>query len=52
MGDLHFLQSMDVDIPVGTTVSQAVYAAINGELCAVIAISYAKMRSASADSPL
>ena len=48
MGDLHFLQSMDVDIPVGTTVSQAVYAAINGELCAVIAISYAKMRSASA----
>ena len=48
MGDLHFLQSMDVEIPMGTTVSQAVYVAINGELCAVIAISYAKMRSASA----
>ena len=48
MGDIHFLQSMDVEIPVGTTVSQAVYAAINNELCAVIAISYAKMRSASA----
>ena len=48
MGDLHFLQSMDVEIPMGTTVSQAVYVAINNELCAVIAISYAKMRSASA----
>ena len=29
-------------------VSQAVYAAIDGQLCAVFAISYAKMRSASA----
>ena len=48
MGDLSFLQSMDVDIPQGTTVSQAVYVAINGQLSAVIAISYAKMRSASA----
>ena len=48
MGDLHFLNSMDVDIPQGTTVSQAVYVAINGQLSAVIAISYAKMRSASA----
>ena len=48
MGDLHFLQSMDVDIPMGTTVSQAVYVAINGQLSAVVAISYAKMRSASA----
>lgn len=48
MGDLNFLQSMDVEIPQGTTVSQAVYVAIGGKLCAVIAISYAKMRSASA----
>ena len=48
MGDLSFLQSMDVEIPQGTTVAQAVYVAINGQLSAVIAISYAKMRSASA----
>ena len=48
MGSLNFMQDMGVDIPQGTMVSQAVYAAINGELCAVVAISYAKMRSASA----
>lgn len=48
LGNLEFLQSMDVYIPQGTTVSQAVYMAIDGELCAVVAISYAKMRSSSA----
>ena len=48
LGNLDFLQSMDVDIPQGTTVAQAVYMSVNGELCAVIAISYAKMRSTSA----
>lgn len=48
MGDLNFLQSMDVNIPQGTMVAQAVYVAIDGQLSAVIAISYAKMRSASA----
>ena len=48
MGSLDFLQSMDVEIPHGTTVAQAVYMAVNGELCAVVAISYAKMRSTSA----
>lgn len=48
LGNLDFLQSMDVDIPQGTTVAQAVYMSINGELSAVIAISYAKMRSTSA----
>lgn len=48
LGNLDFLQSMDVEIPQGTTVAQAVYMAVNGELCAVIAISYAKMRSTSA----
>ena len=48
LGNLEFLQSMDVDIPQGTTVAQAVYMAVNGELCAVVAISYAKMRSTSA----
>lgn len=48
LGNLEFLQSMDVHIPQGTTVSQAVYMSVNGELCAVVAISYAKMRSSSA----
>ena len=48
LGSLDFLQSMDVEIPHGTTVAQAVYMAVNGELCAVVAISYAKMRSTSA----
>ena len=48
LGNLEFLQSMDVYIPQGTTVSQAVYMSIEGELSAVIAISYAKMRSSSA----
>lgn len=48
MGDMAFLQDMGVKIPEGTMVSQAVYAAIDGELCAVYAISYAKMRSSAA----
>ena len=47
LGGLHFLQDMGVEIPEGTMVNQAVYAAIDGQLCAVFAISYAKMRSAS-----
>ena len=48
LGTLQFLQEMGIHIPEGTMVSQAVYAAIDGQLCAVYAISYAKMRSASA----
>ena len=48
LGNSTFLQEMGVEIPEGNMVSQAVYAAIDGELCAVVAISYAKMRSASA----
>ena len=48
LGDMAFLRDMGVEIPEGTMVSQAVYAAIDGELCAVYAISYAKMRSTSA----
>ena len=48
LGTLSFLQDMGVEIPEGTMVNQAVYAAIDGQLCAVYAISYAKMRSASA----
>ena len=48
LGTLNFLQDMGVEIPEGTMVSQAIYAAIDGQLCAVFAISYAKMRSAAA----
>lgn len=48
MGSLNFLQDMGIEIPQGTMVNQAVYAAIDGELCAVIAISYAKMHYAAA----
>ena len=47
LGNLNFLQDMGVEIPEGTMVNQAVYAAIDGQLCAVFAISYAKMRSAA-----
>ncbi len=48
LGTLDFLRDMGVEIPEGTMVSQAVYASIDGQLCAVYAISYAKMRSAAA----
>ena len=48
LGSLNFMQDMGIEIPEGTMVSQAVYAAIDGQLCAVYAISYAKMRSAAA----
>ena len=48
LGSLHFLQDMGVEIPEGTMVNQAVYVAIDGQLSAVYAISYAKMRSSAA----
>ena len=48
MGTLNFLQDMGVEIPEGTMVNQAVYCAIDGQLCAVFAIAYAKMKSAAA----
>lgn len=48
LGTLDFMQDMGVEVPEGTMVNQAVYAAIDGELCAVYAISYARMRSAAA----
>ena len=48
LGGLDFLRDMGVDIPEGTMVNQAVYASIDGQLCAVYAMTYAKMRSAAA----
>lgn len=48
VGNLEFMQSMGIDIPTGTAVNNAIYASISGMLMAVYAISYAKMRSATA----
>ena len=48
LGTLNFLQDMGVEIPEGTMVTQAVYAALDGQLCAVFAITYSRMRSAAA----
>lgn len=48
LGSLNFLQDMGVEIPEGTMVNQAVYVAVDGQLCAVYAITYAKMRSSAA----
>jgi len=47
LGSAAFLQDMGVEIPEGAMVNQAVYISLDGDLCAVVAISYAKMRSAS-----
>jgi hypothetical protein len=44
VGSLSFLQDMGVDMPEGTKVNQAVYAAIDGELVGVFAISYSKSK--------
>ena len=48
MGTMDFLQDMGVEIPEGTMVNQAVYCSIDGQLSAVFAISYARMKSSAA----
>lgn len=48
MGTIDFLQDMGVEIPEGTMVNQAVYCSIDGQLGAVFAISYARMKSSTA----
>ena len=48
LGSMTFLQDMGVEIPEGTMVNQAVYCAIDGQLCAVFAINYAKARASAA----
>jgi len=48
MGILPFMQDMGVDMPEGTRVNQAVYAAIDGQLCGVFAVSYTKSKLAAA----
>ena len=48
VGTLQFMQDMGVEVGKGTRVSQAVYTAIDGELCGVFAVSYAKVKSSAA----
>ena len=40
VGSLRFMQSMGVEMPAGTRVSQAIYMAIDGELAGVFALQY------------
>lgn len=42
-----FLKDMGVEIPEGTRVNQAVYVAIDGELCGLFAVSYAAEKTAA-----
>ncbi len=48
MGSSSFLKDMGVEIPEGTMVNQAVYCAIDGQLSAVFAVTYARMKSSAA----
>ena len=47
LGSVAFLKDMGVEVPSGTNVAQAVYAAIDGEFACVFAINYGKTRSAT-----
>lgn len=47
VGDMAFLKAMGVEIPEGTRVSQAVYVAIDGEFCGLVAVTYSKQKSAA-----
>lgn len=48
IGEPELLKEMCVEIPEGISVNQAVYAAIDGELCGVFAVSYGKDKSSAA----
>ena len=48
VGVLPFMKDMGVEIPEGTRVNSAVYAAIDGDLCGLFAITYEKDRSSAA----
>lgn len=48
MGSSSFLQNMGVEIPEGTMVNQAVYCSIDGQLSAVFAVTYSRMKSSAA----
>lgn len=46
VGVPEFLKDMGVEIPEGTRVNQAVYVAIDGELCGLFAVTYVRDKSA------
>ena len=48
VGTLAFMQDMGVDMGQGTRVSQAVYCAIDGEMCGVFAVTYHTAKSSAA----
>lgn len=48
MGVLSLMKDMGVEVPEGTRVNQAVYIAIDGELCGLFAFTYEKTRTAAA----
>ena len=48
VGTLQFMQEMGVNVDKGTRVSQAVYTAIEGDLCGVFAVAYGKSKSSAA----
>lgn len=48
VGSLSFMQEMGVDLPQGARVEQAVYAAVDGELCGVFAMAFGKLKGVSA----
>lgn len=48
VGSLSFLQEMGVELPEGARVSQAVYVAVDGELCGVFAMAFGKLKGVSA----
>lgn len=48
LGSVSFLQDMGVDIPEGTRVNQAVYVAVDGELCGVFALAFGKLKGVAA----
>ena len=47
IGTHSFLRDMGVEVPAGTRVHQALYAAIDGELAGVFAVSYGKNRNSA-----
>lgn len=47
VGVMSFLKEMGVEIPEGTRVNQAVYMAIDGELCGLFAVTYDKVKSSA-----
>ena len=47
VGSLRFMQDMGVDMSEGIRVEQAVYCAIDGELCGVFAVTYQRSRTSA-----